>query len=64
MCRTNRQLADNIALEPTAYSVRSYLVPASGGGSPRALGGCAPHWPEDVDPWSDTDEDPPGRRHL
>ena len=28
----------NQALEPTAYSVRSFLAPASGGGSLRALG--------------------------
>jgi hypothetical protein len=28
----------NLALEPTAYSVRSCLASASGGGSPRALG--------------------------
>jgi hypothetical protein len=26
-------------VEPTASSVRSYLAPASGGGSPRAFGG-------------------------
>ncbi len=31
--------APNKALEPTASSVRSYLPPASGGGSPPALGG-------------------------
>jgi hypothetical protein len=30
--------APNIALEPTAYSVRSCLASASGGGSPRAFG--------------------------
>ena len=31
-----------IALEPTAYSVRSCLAPTSGGGSPQALGA---HYP-------------------
>ena len=30
----------NIALEPTAYSLRSFLASAFGGGSPRALGGA------------------------
>jgi hypothetical protein len=32
----------NKALEPTAYSVRSCVAPASGGGSPPALSGAAP----------------------
>ena len=58
------QTAPNIAVEPTPNSVRSCVAPAIGRGSPPALGGCAPHWLEDVDPRSDTDEDPPGRRHL
>src|SRR5919108_4471623 len=34
----NRGMNSNTAVEPTASSVRSYLAPASGGGSPRALG--------------------------
>jgi len=34
------EISSNLALEPTAYSVRS--TPASGGGSPRALYGQKP----------------------
>jgi hypothetical protein len=30
--------APNIALEPTANSLRSYVAPVIGGGSPRAFG--------------------------
>jgi hypothetical protein len=42
--------APNHALEPTAYSLRSYVAAASGGGSPRAFGvqSHTTNWPANM----------------